>query len=454
MKKRFYLFLLGAMLIGGCGSAPSATNDTDSSEVLSDEGTSVVVSEMMQSEEDLGQAETSSNDFVPAQSNANLASGEITESNTNLASGISPEASSNLSETNVQESEEQTPYGYDLIMVGDVLLHTRVEESCLQEDGSYEYSSLFEQMKDEISAADTAIVNQEVILGGIELGVSGYPAFNAPYEVADALVEAGFDVVCHGTNHALDKGSRGLLNCLSYWESVYPQIEVLGIHDSAEDQAEISYIDAHGVTIGILNFTYSTNGISMPSDMPYLVDMLDKEKVRTRLREAREHADFLMVCPHWGTEYRLSKDASQERWCNLFLEEGVDLVLGTHPHVIEPIEWLEEPETGHRMLVYYSLGNYINWTSGTREGVANRMVGGMAKVHLALDDTGKPYIENYGVRALVTHVEEGAEMVQTYPLAEYTPELAEKNAIRSQDSAFTYEYCVQLCNEIWGELWE
>lgn len=409
MKKRFYLFLLGLMLIGGCGTAPSSTNDTASSEVLSDEGTSVVVSEIEQSEGDIA---------------------------------------------NVQETVGQTPYGYDLIMVGDVLLHTRVEESCLQEDGSYTYSSLFEQMKDEISAADTAIVNQEVILGGIDLGVSGYPAFNAPYEVADALVEAGFDVVCHGTNHALDKGSRGLLNCLSYWGSVYPQIEVLGIHDSEEDQAEISYLDANGVTIGILNFTYSTNGISMPSDMPYLVDILDKEKVRARLREAREHADFLMVCPHWGTEYRLSKDASQERWCNLFLEEGVDLVLGTHPHVIEPIEWLEDPETGHRMLVYYSLGNYINWTSGTREGVANRMVGGMAKIHLALYDTGKPYIESYGVRALVTHVEEGPEMVKTYPLAEYTPELAEKNAIRSQDSAFTYEYCIQLCDEIWGELWE
>lgn len=409
MKKRFYLFLLGLMLIGGCGTAPSSTNDTASSEVLSDEGTSVVVSEIEQSEGDIA---------------------------------------------NVQETVGQTPYGYDLIMVGDVLLHTRVEESCLQEDGSYAYSSLFEQMKDEISAADTAIVNQEVILGGIDLGVSGYPAFNAPYEVADALVEAGFDVVCHGTNHALDKGSRGLLNCLSYWGSVYPQIEVLGIHDSEEDQAEISYLDANGVTIGILNFTYSTNGISMPSDMPYLVDILDKEKVRARLREAREHADFLMVCPHWGTEYRLSKDASQERWCNLFLEEGVDLVLGTHPHVIEPIEWLEDPETGHRMLVYYSLGNYINWTSGTREGVANRMVGGMAKIHLALYDTGKPYIESYGVRALVTHVEEGPEMVKTYPLAEYTPELAEKNAIRSQDSAFTYEYCIQLCDEIWGELWE
>lgn len=352
-----------------------------------------------------------------------------------------------------ESQQELPPFSYEIVMVGDVLLHTRVEESCKEADGSYDYHWLFEKMEDEISSADLAIVNQEVILGGIDLGVSGYPAFNAPFSVADALVDSGFDVVCHGTNHALDKRSKGLLNCLQSWRETYPQIKVLGIHDSKEDQDAITYLDADGYTIAILNFTYGTNGIPLPEDMPYAVDLLDADFVHEKCKEARETADFVIVCPHWGTEYRLEADASQKRWCQIFLEEGVDLVLGTHPHVIEPIEWIENEDTGHKMLVYYSIGNFVNWTSGTGEGVANRMVGGMARIKLALDEAGKPYIDSYGVRALVSHVEYGPHAVTVYPLSEYTKELSDKNEIQSQDSNFSLDYCIDLADRVWGDLW-
>ena len=98
------------------------------------------------------------------------------------------------------------------------------------------------------------------------------------------------------------------------------------------------------------------------------------------IQRAEELADFTIVCPHWGTEYRLTSDASQEKWTKIFAENGADPILGTHPHVIEPIEWVTDEASEHEMLVYYSLGNFVNWTSGTGEGVANRMVGGMAEV--------------------------------------------------------------------------
>ena len=137
------------------------------------------------------------------------------------------------------EQEEVQPPTVTIIMVGDVLLHTRVEESATTEDGSFDFAPIFANMKDEVAAADLALVNQEVIIGGEELGISGYPTFNAPYEVADELVDTGFDVICHATNHALDKGKRGLTNCLNYWQEHYPDIAVLGIHDSKEDQEEI-----------------------------------------------------------------------------------------------------------------------------------------------------------------------------------------------------------------------
>ena len=132
----------------------------------------------------------------------------------------------------------------------------------------------------------------------------------------------------------------------------------------------------------------------------------------------------------------------------------MDLVLGTHPHVIEPIELLTDEETGHSMLVYYSLGNLVNWTSSSGNGIANRMVGGMAQVTLSRDENGEVAIADYGVTALVCHLTPGQDGVTTYPLSAYNEELAADNKIRSQDPNFSYLYCVDLCNEVWGELWK
>ena len=333
-----------------------------------------------------------------------------------------------------------------LIMVGDILLHTPVAKSAETEDGGYDFSIVFENMKEEISEADLALVNQEVIIGGAQLGVSGYPSFNAPYELGDALDEVGFDVILHATNHALDKGKRGLLNCLDFWQENYPEKAVLGIHDSKEDQEEIYVYEQDGIRIAILNYTYGTNGIALPKDMPFGVDLLERDRVVSDLQKAEELADFVIVCPHWGTEYTLEETSTQRKWAQIFADNGADLVLGTHPHVIEPVKWVDDT------LVYYSLGNFVNWTSGTREGVANRMVGGMASVSIGLDENGEAVITDYGVIPLVCHLEEGFGGVTVYPLAEYTEELAERNAIVKQDNSFSLEYCRELCERVFEGL--
>lgn len=347
---------------------------------------------------------------------------------------------------------------YTIVMVGDVLLHTPVEESCRQPDGSYDYDSLFANTKDKISAADLALVNQEVIIGGADLGITGYPSFNADFSLCDSLVDAGFDIICHATNHAIDKGRKGLVNCAKYWRENYPQITVLGIHDTADTStscgAEPVIIELQDMKIAVLNYTYGTNGIPLPDDMPYAVDLLEEEQVAADIRRAEELADFTIVCPHWGTEYRLMPDAMQEKWTQIFAENGADLVLGTHPHVIEPIEWVTDPESDHEMLVYYSLGNFVNWTSGTGEGVANRMVGGMAEVTLSKKEDGEVEITDYGVEPLVSHVTTGPGGVTTYFLSDYTDELSEENEIRTQDPKFSREYCIDLCNAVWGDLWD
>lgn len=367
---------------------------------------------------------------------------------------VASEGETRSNETAVPaEGETQEGVTVSLVMVGDILLHTPVAESGLMEDGSYDFAPLFANVADKIESADLALVNQEVIIGGAELGITGYPCFNAPYELGDALADTGFHVILHATNHAMDKGKKGVMNCLEFWNTNYPQMPVLGIHESAEDAEDIYIYEQDGMKIAILNYTYGTNGIALPADMPYAVDLLEEEKVKRDLAKAEELADFVIVCPHWGTEYNLGVSAQQEKWTKLFLENGVDLVIGTHPHVIEPVEWVTD-EDGREMLVYYSLGNFVNWTSGTGDGVANRMVGGMAEVELSRDEQGEVTISDYGVEPLVCHLEKGQGGVTTYFLKDYSEEMAQKNEIRKQDSAFSFAYCLDLCENVWGTLAE
>lgn len=371
---------------------------------------------------------------------------DAAETGIDLGLGQQPESGLNDPDEYTSTPEPEPAPEITLIMVGDILLHTPVAKSGETEDGGYNFSAVFENMKEEIGEADLALVNQEVIIGGAELGVTGYPNFNAPYELGAALDEAGFDVILHATNHTLDKGKRGLLNCLDFWQENYPEKAVLGIHDSEEDQGEIYVYEQDGIKIAILNYTYGTNGIPLPEDMPYGVDLLERNRVVSDLQKAEELADFVIVCPHWGTEYTLEETSVQREWAQLFADNGADLVMGTHPHVIEPVEWVDDT------LVYYSLGNFVNWTSEYGAGIANRMVGGMASVSIGLDEGGEAVITDYGVVPLVCHLEEGFGGVTVYPLAEYTEELAERNEIIKQDGNFSLKYCQELCERVFGDL--
>ncbi|MBQ3665276.1 MAG: CapA family protein [Lachnospiraceae bacterium] len=348
------------------------------------------------------------------------------------------------------DTETHQTTSAEIVMVGDVLLHTPVSDSGLMEDGTYHYDHLFANVKDEISAADLAIVNQEVILGGRELGLSGYPTFNGAYEVGDALVAAGFDVILHATNHALDQGKTGIINCLNFWRTNYPEIGVIGINDSEEMQNEVYIKEVNGIKIAILNYTYGTNGINMPSDMPFAVNLIDRDKIAKDLAIAREQADFIIVCPHWGIEYTHHENSDQTELAQFLAEQGADLIMGAHPHVIQPVRWVEA-SNGNQALVYYSLGNFINATSEYGSGVADRMIGAMADVTIEMDGTGDVKIADYHAVPLVTQMLTGSGRITTYLLSDYNEELAGQNEVNERDDAFSYDYCVRVSSEVLGE---
>lgn len=345
---------------------------------------------------------------------------------------------------------EKEPEEVRLIMVGDMLMHMVVTKSGKQEDGSYNYDHLFTYTKERIQEADLALVNQEVILGGIDLGLSGYPIFNTNFEVGDALVNAGFDVVLHATNHTLDKGKTGVLNCLEYWRTNHPEISVAGIYDSAQAREKICIYERNGIRIAVLNYTYGTNGLPVPKDMPYIVNLMEEDKIRQDVEKAKELADFIVVCPHWGTEYTHKPSAAQKQWAEFFLDCGVNLVIGTHPHVIQPVELLTN-EAGDEMLVYYSLGNYVNSSASEGKGVAERMLGAMAAVTIAKNEEGEAYISDYGAEPLLTYVSADRKTVAVYPMEEFPPELVKSSLTIKKDSNFSLEYCQGVWDKVFGE---
>ena len=349
----------------------------------------------------------------------------------------------------IPEKEEELDT-LQIVMVGDMLMHEPILKSGLKEDGTYNFDHLFANVKETIEEADLAIANQETIMGGPGYGYTGYPSFNTPYALADAESKAGFDVLLFATNHAMDKGLRAIYNCMDYLDENHPEMTYLGINRSQKDQNENIYVyEKNGMKVAILNYTYGTNGISLPSDRPYLVNLLKEQKIRADIQRAEEIADFTIVCPHWGTEYNLGISRAQEKWAKIFLEEGVDLVIGAHPHVIEPVKWLIS-EDGHEMLVYYSLGNFVNGTSSTGHGVTNRMVGGIADVTLRRNDTGEVEIAEYDAIEIVCHMGKGTDYT-VYYMEDYTEEMASKNLILKQDKEFSKALCESVFAQVWGE---
>ena len=355
---------------------------------------------------------------------------------------------------NTEDEIEPEPEELRIMMVGDMLIHDRIIESGLKEDGSYNFDHLFTHVAGFIQEADIAIANQETIMGGPEFGYSGYPRFNSPYELGDAEVKAGFNVILHATNHTTDKGKEAVLNCMNYWDTKHPDIAYLGINKTQEEQDNNIYVfEQNGIKVAILNYTYTLNGNRMPEDMPWLVNLMKKgvseKRIIADIQKAEELADFTIVCPHWGTEYKLTVSSTQKYWTEIFLENGVDLVMGAHPHVIEPIEWVKD-DKGNQMLVYYSLGNYVNGTSSEGSGVTNRMVGGIADVTIGRNEAGEVVILENSVEPIVCHIGKG-DAYTVYFLKDYTEELAKENRILKQDPEFSKALCDKLVNQVWGE---
>ncbi|GHV23496.1 capsular polysaccharide biosynthesis protein [Clostridia bacterium] len=242
-----------------------------------------------------------------------------------------------------------------LLFAGDAMQHqTQIDNA--YRNGSYDYSSYFQHVALAISQADLAIVNLEVTLGGKPY--KGYPMFSAPDEYAIALKDAGFDVFLNANNHILDRFSKGLHRTLDVLDSL--QVQHTGVFRNAEEREETYplILEKNGIRIAFLNYTYGTNG--MKPKYPDVVNYINTWQIQQDIQKAKcQKADVIIANMHWGIEYKSLQNKTQENLAKFLIEEGVDIVMGSHPHVVQPSILIDSTSTGSHLVVY-SLGNFVS----------------------------------------------------------------------------------------------
>lgn len=327
-------------------------------------------------------------------------------------------------EAKAKEKEEHTLH---MVAVGDHFYHDTVIFDGQKDSGEWNYDTIYEPVKEKIEAADLAVVNQETPIVNTHEETSGYPTFGMPQEGGQALANLGFDVITMSTNHSYDKGKEGILNSLTFWESRETPPVVLGIHKSAKDQQEnrVKIIEKKAFKIAMMNYTTLINiGAPVPENETYAVDVYDEETVKADVEKAKAEADIVMVYLHSGVEYQSEPDKATKQRIEYLASLGVDVVIGTHPHVIRPYGEMERPD-GKKMLVYYSLGNFVSGQQG-----ASQLLEGMADITFQKDpDTGEVRVEQYSMEPLVMHYEPGFVGYGVYPLEDYTEEPAAKSGV-------------------------
>ena len=303
--------------------------------------------------------------------------------------------------TETAEPEEPaTPDPIRVIAMGDMLPHDSVNANALQADGSYDYAPFFEGIRTQLDAADVTFCNQEVPSAGVEFGVSGYPTFNAPAEFArDLAGPVGCDLVNLATNHNADKGIEGIAATRGVWDGLSPAI-VSGVNRNADEQRELSIFERDGVRIALVSFAEFSNDEIDGTSMNFISDDALVEDLLTR---ARAEADVVIVSAHWGTEDSHEVNDAQREFARRAAGLGADVVIGTGPHVLQPVEWLDR-EGGGRTLVWYSIGNMLS----TQLELAQR-TGIIAGFEIARDADGAVSIEHPTAIPTYTHYDWSAE---------------------------------------------
>lgn len=331
-----------------------------------------------------------------------------------------PETEVPAPETTAAETEPQV-MTVTMMAVGDNLIHNTVYRSGWGTD-PWNYDHLYAHVKDDIESADIAVINQETIFVSDHANVSNYPAFGTPREIGDAVYKAGFDVILHASNHAMDKGIQNIYDAIDYWSD--KDVTVLGIHKSAADAAVPTIVEKNGIKIGMINYTYGLNGFVLPAGNEFAVDLLDyRDKLLSDIEYLEENADITVAFLHMGIEYMVTPSAASKEMVELVVSHGVDLCINAHPHVVEPcVDYVAK--NGNKAVVYYSLGNFIS-----AQNRLDSLLGGMAKLTIqktVQNGTSVTEVTEHELLPIVTHSAYGTAY-SVYHLEDYNDTLGSQH---------------------------
>lgn len=339
-----------------------------------------------------------------------------------------------------------------LMCAGDNLIHGSIykQAKSRSDNGTYDFSYTYEGIKDIIALSDIAFLNQETIIDK-DSEPSTYPMFNSPAELLDEMINVGFDVFNQSTNHTMDKGLSGAKNDLELFRSKN-NIMLTGLRQTRDDLLKPQTVDVNGITFAFLGITEFLNGLRVPSDsdlgLLYLTDSRYTQQeqydfIKQMIDNAKKASDVVCVSMHWQDENITQPDTSQVDIMNKLLEYGADIVIGTGPHVLQPIEFKENGD-GEQALVIWSLGNLVSC-----QKQRNNLLGGIADITVNKDNTtGKITISEASLIPTITHYNSNFGNVRIIPLANYNEELA---SLHGTSSTFTYDYIVNFYNEMFGE---
>ena len=324
------------------------------------------------------------------------------------------------------------------VTAGDNLIHGAIflEAARHSTDGGYNFDYAYSNTEDYFKGFDVRFINQETLVNDA-FAPSHYPQFSTPIEMGEKVLEMGFDVVGTSNNHSYDKGVKGIKSSLDYWNS--KDVINVGFY-TGDDNVDIKYLTVNNVKMAFLAYTYGTNGISIYDETsPYIINCDDFDTIDRQVAIAKENADVVIVSCHWGWEDTNNTNSYQEVVADHLNKIGVDVIIGTHPHVIQTVEWRTNEENDNKTLICYSLGNFISTQSR-----ANNMIGGLFQFEIVKTyDENENYvidIVNPYFVPTITHYDYGAVNIRNYILTDYTPELAAVHGVKSYDSQFTYEY--------------
>ncbi|MBO7673704.1 MAG: CapA family protein [Atopobiaceae bacterium] len=342
-----------------------------------------------------------------------------------------------------EEAPTLQPTQITLLMAGDVVMNDAVVQSGLKESGAYGFDHLFMNLRGELSSFDLRLVDQETGLAGSKFGFGAWMPLNAPQELGRAEVSAGFNVILRATDHTLDNGTEGVHNELAWWQSEYPNLPLLGVAepDPAANPGLNDYVnnvyvyEKEGFKVAVLNHSWAIDEVSHG-----VVSPLTEDKIAADVQKARDAgADIIVACPHWGWENEAEPNDEEKNFAQVYANHGVDVVIGTHPRVLQRTEILEGPD-GHKTVCYYSLGCLISSL------YSQNFLGGLAEVTLARDESGACSVQSAVLKPVVTHRGYGEDYT-VYLLSDYTDELT----YSSWDYDLTPAEATRRCTEILGE---